>query len=958
MRKTRGFTLIELILVLGLVTTLGALAAPQFTAVFDQSKDQADIAQMDMLMAAFQLEQAPFYESHERPYDLLNTRNIQTLTDDTGAIVGSEVIPQKAVETLQTFLDDVTDPNNSVYMEDALCITTGQSRWKSGSVFRALLVNDQTLKIVCQEDGNESSIHLLIPKTDTISYLYSEDEPEEGTWMVIGDDDRLRAEYVGAMLHLTSDEAKNLLVKTDKGKQYYQYRTKFIIEYQVQDKPQVEGGAFWKLFTHKQISGTQKIGLDPENLDAEDMEYRYRYVQGNKWKGDPYHYEELDDDVETLNVAMGHTMEAAVVEFRYEDDDDDLKVTDYAKYGLQVFHSKDIAGTPDPENNDAFKGWIQTGANHWFYYELLEGSGGDGSSSTSNGGAVDSFTYHTGMVFNYINKNNYDFLSFEKNQAGEMVLRSYKVRGGSTSSYQTEKLLQGFQFNQSYSINVRIEKGKAIVNLSDGVLEENAEFSIGSDFHPAIGYYLGEEVVLNGRDAISDYSQTQPLVTYGDGKNDGPRLVLLELPEFNSADEETPNPPEDKKPQAPSLERIGISTLTINPVEFRLSTTEKKDFVIVVKLPEGTSREYTAQAQTIRADCSGKLEAYVEVKGKKSDKVKIDVTNIISPFDEIEGSYTQGRWRTEFSLTNYENVRSAMQLYQSREHLRLILETKGEKYEVPGSNFYMWNSDLDLNDFAIYVESEFGEKLSPESTIAQPSPPEIEFQASSYFGHARVTLSTSSGDQILYRFLDEDQDPTSSWKTYTGSFEESFAYIEVKSENHAGAQSAARTEQNPYHNALVPSPTITPLGSGDVRVEAVQGTSIWYKEKKKWINAYNSESIFFLEEGETLEVYAKSQFGSKKSEIVTYTREVEQTHAPDPPAITKPYWNRDKIIVSAADYDVIWYRYEILKNKNKTKWSKWKTSYKEVTINKANVIRVEAYTEKNGEVSETTVWNN
>lgn len=129
-----------------------------------------------------------------------------------------------------------------------------------------------------------------------------------------------------------------------------------------------------------------------------------------------------------------------------------------------------------------------------------------------------------------------------------------------------------------------------------------------------------------------------------------------------------------------------------------------------------------------------------------------------------------------------------------------------------------------------------------------------------------------------------------------------------------------------------------------------------YKEGHWWYNGYSDRLSFILEEGETLEVYAKNQFGSQESEIVSYTREKETAVAPQPPTITKPYFNRDKIIISASDYDAIWYRYEVQKNKNKTLWSKWKSSYSEVTIDKKAVIQVEAYTEKDGKVSETAVW--
>lgn len=949
MKKKNGFTLIELILVLGLLTTMGALAAPQFTAVFDNSKDQADIAQMDSLLAAFQWEQAPFYDEHENVYDLLKAENLHPVKDEKGNIVGSEVVPEKAVQTLQAFLDAVADPTSSVYMEEVACLTTAKIHGKAGSIFRARLENDQTLKIVCEADGNESSVQLFIPKTDMITYAYSEDEPEEGTWLIIGDDDRLRAEYVQALMHMGKEEARKAYLKKDKGNTYYRYRTSFIIDHREKDAAQTDGGDYWKLFTHLQNGGTQEIGLDPDALINGKVKYRYRYYQGHKWRGAPYEYEELNQ-LESLNVAMGHTMNEAIVEF------EDWDGTAYAKYGIRVIQKKDMPGIPNPAENDQNSGWIQTGKNHWFYYELMAGDD-NGSGSSSGNDKEDGFSYHTGMVFNYVNENNYDFLSLEENQSGRMALRSYRIQGGSASGFKTEKELNGFQFNQSYTMDLRVEKGKVIVNLSNNLLEPDAEFAVGYDLHPAIGYYMGEEADLEGRAAVSDYNQESPLVVYKQGEGQGPRLILASVPEFYPYENETPAPQPPEGLGSPMIECLGVSTLTINPVEFRVSVEPKTKGTMIVHLPDGSVHRSASHTEVFSVSQAGWIEAYVEKNGDKSQTNRKYVDNIIPPFSEIDGSYTQGRWSTDFDFINYREIVEEMDTYQPREILRLIFETKGRKYEVSDSRFSIWNNELDINDLAVYVESEHGEVLSPKAEIERPQPPEIHLDSSDYFGYATITLTAQGENKILYRFLDEEEKPVGNWTAYWRPFEESFAFIEARSENSAGDQSESVIQKNPYHDALIPTPTITPLENGNIQVTSAPGTTIWYRDGRSWYNSYRDGWIVSLEQGETLEVYAKSMFGDNKSEVASYTKDSQPLVQPSAPVIEKPFFNRDTIWISAEDYDLIWYRYEFQQNWKKTKWSNLESSAVDVELVDSRIIRIEAYAEKDGEISETVVWS-
>ena len=975
MKKTngtrKGFTLIELILVLGLLATMGAMAAPQFMAVLDNGKNEADIAQMDQLMVAFQLQQVPFFETHDDEFDLLKPDNITTVDDGNGNLT-TKVDLNQAVQTLQDFLDATIDPNHEVYMKDLKCLNTDRISGESGMIFRAALTSGNALKIVCEADQNESSIVLSIPKTDTIAYEYTDGKPAEGTWMVIGDDDRLRAEYVDAMMHISPGEAKQRFIQTDKGNKFYRYRTTFILNHQQdEEQPQVESSEFWKLFTHQALSGTQKIGLDLDAwLEGGGVKYRYRYVQGKKWKGKPYKYKELGDETEILNIAQGHTKEEAVIEFSTDGFENDSR---YSMYGMQVYQKNKLPTTPTPELNDENSGWIQTGKNHWFYYELLAGdpSSGGGGTSSGFGGTVD-FPYHAGAIFNYVNENNYDLLSIEKNGEDQIVMRSYRIQGGSASNYLTEQVLVGFEFNKAYTLDIRVEKRKAIVNLSEGLLEENTVFVTSSnDLHPAIGFYVNEETNLGNDSAIANANSVLPLVHYESDSIKGPTFQLMAMPEFYPYQSSPMNPEEQEKPDSPSLRRVGIETLTINPVVFQISTDIEKDYVMTLRLPNGTTQTITSRTKEFSVSQSGTMEAFVEVNGVKSDTVQIVIDNIIDPFTEIEGTYTTGSKETSFQLNNFDEVIQVMEPYQKREKLKLIMETKGKKTEIKKEEFTIKNKELDMDDFVIFVESEYGEVLSPRVEVAQPVPPVVTVSQAAQYGVAQVTMTTETSDAIYYRLLDEDQKPTSNWISYNDLFEARFAYVEAVTRTQSGTESESVVVENSFANSVVQAPTFEPDENGDVWVRSEAGTTIYYwngdywdgyywngssRNNNQWLNGGNNREKFDLAEGETLVVYAKSAFGSQESINASYTREADQNEAPEPPIIEKPYYNRNEIEISGTNYDEIWYRYTYMQNKNKQKTTDWTRSYGDVVVDKSGVVSVEAYTIKDDLESETITW--
>ena len=575
-RKNQGFTLIELILVIGVITAIGAMAAPQFTDVFDHSKDQADVAQMDSLMAAFRLEQSAFYESHDGDYDLLNG----SVPDVDGNMV---VTPDAAQKILQNFLDAIASPSSLMYREDVKCLKTEKTHHaddETVSVFTAMK-DGEYLWIECSEDSNKSAIKVRIPSTEKpIREPYTDGEVSKGTWMVIGDDDRLRADYIKDLLyHVREEDGKEVNDKEYKGfknkvnqDHEYRYRTTFKIEANLKEEEPIAIDKAWITFD-SQYAGNHNFfifnSVTENDVDVyltvfeyKDGSLKTRTEMGRLAKG-----------VEMYKSPPGHSgtpgndkHEVRYV-FTFKKDG---KYIGKIAHKIHFIHKNKVSSEMVTfianDENGVDEGYYDTGANSFrYFHHLYDPAMSDlepGTSGLPGSGSESDFIFHTGAVFNINNANNgkynnYDFLSFEENDDGEMALRSYCVQGGSVSKFESEAGLNGFEFGKTYTMELTVNKGKTSVDLSDNLLDESEKLFITSqDLHPAMGYYMNQEVVLsNDQGAVADENDHLPFVVYKSGGNEGPQLVLLSMPEVypyqteNAGGDGTDDPDDPEEPE-------------------------------------------------------------------------------------------------------------------------------------------------------------------------------------------------------------------------------------------------------------------------------------------------------------------------------------------------------------------------------------------------------------------------
>jgi|GEM_PF-3155388 len=198
LKREWGFTLIEVLMILALLGSATALAAPNVMEALDGSEDKADAAQMDYLLASFQMHQAPFNDEHTSQYDLLKPDNVDYTMDADGTITNVEIKAGAAVETLNLFLQDaILDSGSEVYIEGVQCVTTEQSSKAGKPIFQAE-ESGGMLYIICMSgDGNRSNAEIRIPGIDHISYGYS--TGEQIRWgdslLYIGDYENLESRF-------------------------------------------------------------------------------------------------------------------------------------------------------------------------------------------------------------------------------------------------------------------------------------------------------------------------------------------------------------------------------------------------------------------------------------------------------------------------------------------------------------------------------------------------------------------------------------------------------------------------------------------------------------------------------------------------------------------------------------------------------------------------------------------
>lgn len=749
MKKTLGFTLIELILVLGLLTTIGAMAAPQFTAVFDHSKDDADVAQMDQLMVAFQLEQAPFFKAHEGEFDLLKSGNVTYTKDVNGNVLATMVDPQKAKETLQSFLNAVVNPGSAAYMEGAQCVNSGQTQKEGETVFLAKVdEKKRVLWIVCREDQNQSIIRLKIPGTDTISYVYSDEELENGTWLIVGDDDRLRTDYVEDYLK----KDKSFFDKfNDKLKQNtpYQYKTTFLIETEMVEetsKPTLgENIVFneeWIIWAPQDLNGIAHTGMK-KGIVPPGIEVEYRFDGGEKKR--------LNSEGISLKVLPNG--KSKPIEFWFSKEGEK---TLHRKYDLDI--SRWFL-----EMQTAEEGYVKCKDNknpHIFHY-LHSGTDGyidDGSSGSSGEGETIDYpkeTFVAGFIFNCVNDNSYDFFAFEQNDRHETELRYYKMPSDANAQKagQLISVLKDFSYNKAYTMDLIIEKGETTITLSDGLLNQ-VRVETGNDLHPAIGYYMSEEKSLrHGEKAVAEVGDLLPVMKS--------KLKLMGRPIFGTSDSENPSGTESVEFRIQEISPRGPTNLV--HVEITSNLTNGERGILNWKIGSSIGNGTYPATTTIPVEQNGEF-AISLFANNQLVKAETEIRNWIAPI-EIQAAYeVLDNGKYQFVIGNFEEIEAeiASANPEDVDYVIELLSTNRKRFVdtkkgLNRSSFSILPGKIDPDNMGIVIRTaegeEIGRKAIPfKSTIPEPTEPSMPskpiVEQTLMFKGARLDIQVDEGTYI------------------------------------------------------------------------------------------------------------------------------------------------------------------------------------------------------------------
>lgn len=815
MRKDRGFTLIELILVIGLLVTLGAVAAPVFQSVFENSKEDLEQLQMTQVLLAYQ---EAVLEGFEGNSDLSEE------------------------ERFQIFLNE--QKNNATWLEvmDSPCCVSG-----TGCVadnYKGML-DGERFYLVCNACGLQSKDSITSEKLrqEVIDYTYLDEVNfETGTWLIIGDDENLRQDYFTKL---------KVVPERD-----YQMETKFQI---------IDGKGIWP----EDEPSEPDDGL--VKFEGRDYPKAYVYniagdeyaltVQFHKRNG----YDDWSAEQDLLEGQWVWSKKSR--RYVWEETPVLFNVNQWDAVRVRAYRVNEY-GYWEIEKTTTYRVWYEGQGNHAsFHCDLW------------NATQTQEMNFYTGQIFNYYGEPGsaeYDFFGFKMKKNKKVVLNLYHVDENNEKKRVTavqEDIAEwdfSYFFNEKRVMFLEMKNNRVSFSLDGERLVDKLRLSNthASDSLPAVGYYMGPPVKGSGLPSEFELKE-YPTPFY---------MQLLEMPIIGEESQ-------IEKPEPPRVERLGTEHITINPIEFRVTSSEEKAFVIHLNLPGGKSKVIMSRMSTFSVDQSGEIEAYLEVDGIQSSHVILPVENIIEPFDELNGVADNNGNHT---ILRFDNLQNGME--ENYWRIQEEIQTLQEEYQAVGFDDEIWIETKDnrgsykithlnnwgqflaprkmnLNKIELYVVSEYGELLNPIAYIVRPeSPSDILFQQ--YWGGEPCFKIVGTGigrDRYQYRWKNEEGEVIREWTDYPNrgsswvDLENKVALVEARTvRNHV--HSLPIEKGNPYFVSLnMPLPQYDFYGckKGEVRLYPVEsGLVIAISKNDSPLQVYNRSVKIKIKKRETVKVYS------------------------------------------------------------------------------------------------------
>lgn len=106
-KKKRGFTLVELIVVLVILAILAALLVPALTGYIDKAKKSQVIAETRMIVQAVQTETIELYPTEEYTKQLAYTTLFTIASDDGRSVLDGEASHKQIIQNLKKRFDSI-----------------------------------------------------------------------------------------------------------------------------------------------------------------------------------------------------------------------------------------------------------------------------------------------------------------------------------------------------------------------------------------------------------------------------------------------------------------------------------------------------------------------------------------------------------------------------------------------------------------------------------------------------------------------------------------------------------------------------------------------------------------------------------------------------------------------------------------------------------------------------------
>lgn len=171
-KDNKGFTLVELVIVVAILAILVGILAPQYTKYVEKSRQSADVSNLENIVKGFKVAAA------DTDYNIIPNGSSATATftikmESTGTTITADGAPEKAAG----------GNDSNLYWEDAIKEYTGYDFSGTNHKVEAIKLKSKKWRTTVQSGTGDTAIQAIVTvKSDgSVTVVYNPESVKDGT---------------------------------------------------------------------------------------------------------------------------------------------------------------------------------------------------------------------------------------------------------------------------------------------------------------------------------------------------------------------------------------------------------------------------------------------------------------------------------------------------------------------------------------------------------------------------------------------------------------------------------------------------------------------------------------------------------------------------------------------------------------------------------------------------------